>query len=528
MALLSASTLILTLFSQSTLRNQNPNAGVLSWPVLANVPIAFFRYAFKLLWPHHLAVFYPHPGYALGIWKPLLATLVLMVTTFAVYRLRKRFRFLWVGWLWYIAMIAPVLSFTDYSMADRYAYLSAIGLFIAFAWGIPEMLKGRSGPRLVVVLLTAAGLIGFGVRSWFQARHWENSVTLFENALSCTEDNYVAHNNLGMALEERGDIQSAVEHYREALSIWPNHPRAHNNLGVALSKLRQFDEAVGHYRKSISLSPRAQTYYNLGLALRQMGRNQEAFENYQRALALDPNFPEVHNSIGVVTATMGDSSSAEQSFLKAVLLDPQSSEAMNNLGKLHLQRQNYQQSIHWLKRALQVRPLFPEALTNLGTALAKAGNMQEAEKSFRLALQQPARAAETYLQLAELLAALGRVEERIDILNQGLLKHPNDWTLANNLAWTLSTTRDKQLRDGLRAVLWAQRAAELSEHRIVAVSDTLAAAFAENGDFDQALEIVEQMLDQASQQQSQQMLGLLQGRKELYSQRETLCAPPEP
>jgi hypothetical protein len=202
---------------------------------VSNAVVSYARYLGKLLWPAGLAVFYPMPE-AWPFWAVAGAGLVIVGLTYAVFRVAGRLPFLVASWLWFVGTLVPTIGLVQVgqqSMADRYTYLPAIGLFIAAVWGAGEFV--RRWPRARVALLVGgfAAVAGCAALTARQVQVWRNNEALFAHALAVTRNNAVAHNNLGASLMDRGEIQAAHTHFAEAVRIKANYPDAIVNLAIA-------------------------------------------------------------------------------------------------------------------------------------------------------------------------------------------------------------------------------------------------------------------------------------------------------
>ncbi|MAB80544.1 MAG: hypothetical protein CMJ89_14420 [Planctomycetes bacterium] len=228
---------------------------------LANSGLAYFAYLEKTFWPFDLAVFYPHPVFLnenplTALYLPGFAALfsIAAVTVLACRRFR-RFPPLCVGWLWFVAMLVPVIGWVqvgEQAFADRYAYLPLIGIYIALVFQADLFLAAH--PHRVRLASAALGVIAAALvlRTWDQTAHWRNSQTLFRHALAVTTDNYVAHNNFGLTLLEEGRIKEAGSHFERATELYPGYLQATYNLGLTLQHRRRFDEAIAAYRRVLA------------------------------------------------------------------------------------------------------------------------------------------------------------------------------------------------------------------------------------------------------------------------------------
>jgi len=269
---------------------------------VANAVVSYVSYMGKIIWPHHLAVIYPHPG-TLPIWQAAAAGLLLVCISVFVIRAAQRSPYLLVGWLWYIGTLVPVIGLVQVgsqAMADRYTYVPLIGLFIVVAWGVADLVARWPYRRLV--LATSAGLVlsVFTVCTWLQVSHWRHSIALFKHTLDVTANNHFAHNNLANALAEQGKLEEAVSHCRKALQIKPKMATVHNNMGMILYRQGKFDEAIAHYSEALQIKPDyADAHNNLGAALHRQGKFDEAIAHFSEALWIMPDYADAHNNVAV-------------------------------------------------------------------------------------------------------------------------------------------------------------------------------------------------------------------------------------
>ncbi|MCJ7538108.1 MAG: tetratricopeptide repeat protein, partial [Desulfobacterales bacterium] len=285
---------------------------------VANAVASYVRYILKMIWPSHLAVFYPHPG-MWPFWEVAGAfALLVLVFLLAVRNVKKR-PYLIVGWLWYIGTLVPVIGLVQIgsqAMADRYTYIPLIGLFILIAWGAGDLLKRW---RLQRGCLSAAGVIIvllLSIISWRQAGYWQNSIKLFEHAIAVTRDNLTAHNNLGIALVGAKRAAEAIPHYLTVLQKQPNQARVHNNLGNALLSLGKSSQAEQHYSEALRLNPDyARARNNLANVLAGRGKTTEAIQYYLETLAIHPEYTDAHYNLGNVFMARGRFDEAIEQYI---------------------------------------------------------------------------------------------------------------------------------------------------------------------------------------------------------------------
>lgn len=270
-------------------------AGLTTVPFLLrskNALVAYATYLGKTLWPRHLAVFYPF-NWSIPSWQVIGSLLILLLITIAALRSGRRYPYIATGWFWFLITLLPVIGLIQVgaqSMADRYTYIPVVGLFIMVAWGIPELTKGLRNQKVILILLASGVIISSAILSWHQLGYWRDNITLYRQTLKVTTDNYTIHNNLGIALQMRGDIDAAIHEYEAALRINPNCRNGQANLEIALIATREREAAIRLYREMIQINPNnANAHSNLGSALAGKGNLDEAIKEYQVVRHLNPN-----------------------------------------------------------------------------------------------------------------------------------------------------------------------------------------------------------------------------------------------
>ncbi len=339
---------------------------------LANALISYIVYIEKTLWPHDLAVFYPFP-HIFPIWKATGAAILLLLISIAVTLTVRRLACLFVGWFWYAGTLLPVsgiIQVGKHAMADRYTYIPLIGLFIMAAWGIPELLKKWQYRRPALFLSAALILLCLSVISWHQVGYWRDSITLFRHALSVTKDNDLAHNNLGTALREKGNIEEAIGHYREVLRIKPDDGEAHNNMGAALFAQGKIMESEFHLREALRFKPQEpEVYYNLGTVLSSQGKTGEAIRYFLEAVKIRPGYAEAHFNLANALASQGMFGEAIDHFAEVIRLNPNDEKAHTNMGRAMLIQGRIDDAIAHFREALRINPDLMLAKDNLREAL---------------------------------------------------------------------------------------------------------------------------------------------------------------
>ena len=286
---------------------------------LANALISYGRYLGKLLWPTDLAVYYPHPGHwPLG--EVLLAGGLILGISVLVWAQRRRFPFLLMGWLWYCGTLVPlsqVIQTGTHAMADRWTYLPSLGVLILVVWGGCDLTRGW---RYQVVAWSVAGGAAIFLclaLTRQQIGYWKDGETLFRHTLAVTQNNAVAHDGLGVALNNQGQIDEAICQFQEAVRLNPAYANAHYNLGVAFFQRGRIDEAIRQFQEALRLVPdHPQAHNNLGAALGRQGQTDEAIRQFQEALRLKPDNAEARKNLNLLLANKAAASPPPGGALK--------------------------------------------------------------------------------------------------------------------------------------------------------------------------------------------------------------------
>ena len=361
----------------------------------ANALVSYLRYVGKLFWPENLSVLYPLPP----SWPTMLvitaAVTVAGLSILALCLAAER-PALFVGWFWFVGTLVPVIGLVQVgmqSMADRYLYLPAIGVFIAVAWGVAELAvswparQGLLGAGAAIVLAACC------VLTRTQIQYWKNSETLFRRAIRVTDNNYLAYNNLGYYLENHGQPEEAVINFREALKINPGLVEARNLLGNALGDL---------------------------------GREKEAIEQYELALHSDANNEDAHNNLGVARAQQGRLDEAEKLLREAVRLKPADANAHLNLGNVLALKRQLEEATREYQTSIKLNPDNPQTHYNLGNVSMERGELAKAVEEYALAVRLRPENADAHYRLGLALAAEGKRDEALAQLREALRLNPDE------------------------------------------------------------------------------------------------------
>jgi tetratricopeptide (TPR) repeat protein len=356
---------------------------------VANALVSYVAYLGQMLWPGNLAAYYPYAPLSIGL--VVASASVLITVSIIVIRFSRSRPYLFVGWLWYVLTLVPVIGLIQVgsqARADRYTYIPLIGAFIIGAWGIAAILERwqyRSAALQAAACILICALVA-GARS--QVRYWESDLALWERAVQTTTDNPFARTNLGFALIDRGDVAAGIAQYIEALKIKPDSAETHNALGAALLKQGQPDAAMEQFAMALRIMPGfAEAHSNRGMVLAQRGNAEEAFSEFQKALEISPEDPRIQYNFGFALASQGQLDEAMSHYRKALTIKPDYADAYFQMGNAFAGKGMWSEAAAEYTKALQIRPEYEDAHNNLGVILLRQDRYDDAAGHFKEALR---------------------------------------------------------------------------------------------------------------------------------------------
>jgi tetratricopeptide (TPR) repeat protein len=449
-------------FGVVTLMSHQRTAGIvapdyLRWPVHAGYLLAF--YLGKIIWPTNLSCVYPQPEpFAISNPIVLLSVVATGLLTLLLVLAARRTRGLLMGWLFFVLAIAPTLGVVRYSWviaSDKYVYFPLLGILMILASGLAAV---WDSPRLAGVAPKAALLLFLSLIFAAEARGVRTTLRNWTDTLTL---------------------------YRHLEKVAPHAPVVHAELGSLMEAASAHDEAVRHLRRAIELEPNyGVAHYNLGVVLAGRGQLEESIQHFRRADELLPDDPPTVYNLGMALRLEGRLDEAAAQFRRAARLKPDYIEALNELGGVLVLQGRMEEAVEQLRKALALAP------TN-------------SDLHFRVSLA--------------LLLRGGHASEAVSHLRQAVRYRP-DWPEPlNALAWLLATSPDPAIRGAEEALRLAGRAVELTGGRDPKVLDTLAAAQAAAGHFDEAVRTQRRAIELASQSPADTLARGMRDRMKLYA-----------
>lgn len=327
--LLSAADAVITVFAQRAGHALRTTSEYSLLNRTENALISYVRYLDLAVWPAKLAALYPHPEKLFAVWQVAGAAAILLLVTAAVLAGSRQRPALLVGWFWFVGSMFPMIGLVQvggHALADRFAYIPFIGLFLMVVWGAADW--GESSGIAPAPMITAAALvlIALGAATHRQIGYWRDSPTLWLRALAVTENNFFAHDTMARLLAEHGREEEAAVHLRAALAIKPNDVVALLNLGNYEYEHGNLPSAIGRYQYVATYAAdrelKGAAYGNLGSAYRQLGQYQESRRCYEESLRLTPGRVMAIVGMGLLAEHDGDFADAIRRFSNAMALQP--------------------------------------------------------------------------------------------------------------------------------------------------------------------------------------------------------------
>jgi tetratricopeptide (TPR) repeat protein len=207
-----------------------------------------------------------------------------------------------------------------------------IGISIMLAWGMAEIMERWPGARFALSAASVSVCLVWLAITWTQVQYWRNSVSLFEHAIASTENNFMAHLNLGVVLAEQGHTKDALRHLYASVEEKPDHNDGHDTLGAVLGQMGRTDEAGEQFRQAIRIQPNdSEAHCNLGNVLLAQRKFADASNEFRAALQVFPDFSTAHFGLGAALLNLGQTDDAIAQFQETLRLDPNMAAARNAL-----------------------------------------------------------------------------------------------------------------------------------------------------------------------------------------------------
>jgi tetratricopeptide (TPR) repeat protein len=473
--------------------------------------LACVVYLGKMFWPADLAPFYPVPEHGWPAWQVVGAVLLLLLLTWLAWRQRRGRPYLAVGWLWYLGMLVPVIGLVQvgsHAWADRYTYLPLIGIFIALSWGLSDLLTVQGRPSPLVPVLGALTLAPWLVLTRIQIWYWHDTDRLWQHTLAVTSGNDFAHNAFGAYLRQQGKLKQAREHFAEAEAINPRNDRARLNLINLLMAQGESAEAMSYLMAALGRHPDDEfAHLWLGcLYLREHPR--EALDHLDQARRLKPDNATTHFFLGQLFRSEGRLEEAVQEFSETMQREPDFAQGYFELGASLCRLGRWQEAAENLSRALELLP--------------EASNNQDELSSFSTQQVRNAAQAEYLREFGLALYEMGEAQ-KAQVQYQIALKLQPDWpNRLDRIAWDAVTRSPRDARQGSEALLSAKKVCQATAFQHPNFLATLAATYAEAGQFREAVNTASRALGLATASNQDRLADQIRQQLRRYEQNRPL------
>ena len=395
---------------------------------VGNALVAYMLYIGKMFWPVDLAVLYPYRGAPSAGSVALAAGLLLAVSAAVAWGTWHGRRYLAVGWLWYLGTLVPVIGLVQigrHAIADRYTYVPLVGLFLMVSWGAADLASSWRYRQKGLGIAAACTLLACVALTIRQTGTWADSEKLCRHALEVTENNTVAHENLGAFLWSHGRSAEAREHWETALGLHPDNAETLANLANILVKEKRFAEASRNLKRALELNPNSDGAHNTMAAVcLAQGNIEEALRHCQEANRLKPDNPAILRNIAEIHRSQGKLPEATAMLRQLLDIEPENISARDTLAVLLAGRKQWTEAIVELHEVLRREPGDYFAMNSLAWVLATSPdasvrNGKEAVELAQRATQGSDRRTPEILDtLAAAYAEAGRFPEAVETAQQ--------------------------------------------------------------------------------------------------------------
>ncbi len=328
---------------------------------LQNAIYSYAMYLRKAVWPSDLTVFYPFAGQSLSIWRIALASAFLVAATAIVIKFRSR-GYLLAGWLWFLGTLVPVIGVIQVgsqAMADRYAYIPLIGIFVMIVWTAADWAKEKELAIATQLIPAICLLVALSLATYRQVGYWRSNLDLWTHALAVTQHNFIAEVNLGQALTQLNRADEAYPLFVRAAQDAPNDPGARMNIGTYLYQHGRQAEALQQYEMAAQLGSEpgllATIYTNLGSVYSDSGDFAKSKESFEQALRLNPDEASAWAGIAFLLQKQGKLEEAIPAFARFAELQPSGQNFMQ-LARVLAQTNHRAEAIAAYRRAVSLDP----------------------------------------------------------------------------------------------------------------------------------------------------------------------------
>lgn len=502
------------------IRNRTPLEYALSQP---GVILHYLRLCF---WPTGLCLDYGWPVARSTneiVGPSLVIAALLLATALALWR-RPALGFLGV---WFFLILAPTSSIMPIAdlAAERRMYLSlaAVVVLVVFAGYALLRFLSRSlslspfahGYLASVAVFTP--LVLLCLLTIFRNQDYLTNESIWRDVIEKRPDNSRGYHNLAAALSRRGHADDVTLYLEEAIKRPNASPNTYRDLGRRYAAQGRLRDAWRLFQVALASAPDdAETHNQLGMVYMRQGKTEEALAHLTTCLELKPAHAEAHNNLGALYYNQGKTAAAREHYAEAIRLRPEYADPYDNLGVAFMEEGRDQEARENFARAVELNPRSATSLNHLGMMLVKQNDVQQAVGYFQQAVALNAKEVTFRCNLADALLKMGKTQAAREQYRQSRQIAPGWPETSNQTAWRLATDPDAKKRDGAQSLKIAEQVCRATEDKEARYLDTLAAAYAETGDFKNAVGSAEKAAQTALAASQKQVAADIQQRLHLY------------
>ncbi len=462
------------------------------------------------LWPHPLVISYddwPVVSSLAAAWPQALTILALLAATIA-----GLLRNSWLGFVgaWFFIILAPTSSFlpivTEIA-AERRMYLPLISVLVLVVWAASAGLgwaasrwpaAARTKPAISIALAAAGVLAGIAATAR-RNLDYRSEETIWTDTLAKRPDNLMAKKCLAAVRYQQGRYDEQIELLTDVVRAGRGGAPTRYNLALALSHQNRLAEAATYYQQAINLDPNhVMARANYADVLAALGRTEQAIEQLAWLTEHQPQEVATRLRLARLYEATGRLPEAAEQCRATLQINPTDPAAHRQLGAVLARQGRLPEARHHLSEAVRLRPESIDLRLQLAEVQMQIGELAAARQHIDIAIRAWPDRAEPHYHLATLLVLQGRMAEAIEAYRACLKLRPSWAAAANNLAWVLATAADERLRNPTEAVRLAEQACNLEGWDNPGDLDTLAAAYAAAGRFEEAIRTASRAIELAS------------------------------